>query len=55
MGGEALGSSAASNGGSDASGREVLVGEIVTSDPPGRASNGGNDSPGESRDTPPLQ
>jgi hypothetical protein len=54
MGGEALGGSATSNGGSDAAGREVLVGEIVTSDPPGRAANGGSDSPGEGRDTPPL-
>jgi hypothetical protein len=52
MGGEAL-SDSASNGGSDAPNREVLVGEIVAREPTGtRASNGGGDAPGEGPDSP---
>jgi hypothetical protein len=54
MAGDGLGGTATSNGGSEASSREVLVGEIVTSDPPGRAANGGGDGPSEDRDTPPM-
>ena len=50
--------SAASNGGSDSSSREVLVGEIVAGDAvTSRPTNGGGgsgDQAGEGRDTPPL-
>jgi hypothetical protein len=54
MGGEAMqGGSAASNGGSDSAGREVLVGEIVASEPVGgRASNGSSEASGDGRDNP---
>jgi hypothetical protein len=56
MAGEALsGGGSTSNGGSDAGGREVLVGEIIASEPAGgRTSNGSSEVSGEGRDNPPL-
>jgi hypothetical protein len=55
MAGEAMPGAPTSNGGNDLSSREVLVGEIVASEPaPGRTSNGGSDASGEGRDTPPT-